>query len=262
MQHTSYLDYLRLATWDDNSAMRLNRAMRELFKGWRQTHWLQYSGYGTQHAFYGHGEQNGRRHYVYRVSGPDSQAFFNHIHTILNEKIYATRIDVQVTLPEMETYDPFYTYDIARENSKTQCSLIHSDTGSTIYFGNRESDRFARLYQKEVNAQKFLRLEFEIKGRLSKAIWLQLIKGIEFDTVYSYCLEKTYLPDHIRIPFGNLEAHNELFFNLEMEQNKDRQLEWLISLGNTIVKMGNDHYQGGIVRSYLTRWLELTEEKH
>lgn len=252
----AHLDYIRLAAWDDSTILKLHSNIRRMFPKWRPSHWLQYTGWACDHAFYGTGEQSGRRHGVARVSGHDSNKFLEVARYADLIKAYATRIDVQITIPEPVGYNPFKTYGAAQQVKGRSCSLIHSDTGSTIYFGARTSDVFARCYQKEIDAQKFLRLEFEIKGLHARAVFIELLHGATCGAVFNSYLSKVKLPENLSKWFSNTEDDTELLLDIQRAHDNDKQLAWLGSLGNTIIRMGNDHDTGDTVRRLLTRWLE------
>lgn len=251
----AHLDYLRLATWDDATAMKLNASVRQMYGKWRTSHWLQYSGWASDHAFYGTGEQNGRRHDVARISGTDAHKLLEIARYRDLKLAYSTRLDVQITIPQPEKYDPFKTYETAQQVKNRACSFIHSETGSTIYFGNRTSDVFARCYQKEIDAHRFLRLEFEIKGYHAKTCWIELFHGATATAVFNTYLKRVTLPEHLHRWFTSIDDDSELLLEIQRAHDNDKQLAWFGSLHDTVVKMGNDHQMGDTVRRLLVQWL-------
>jgi hypothetical protein len=249
----SNLDYLRLATWDDKSALNLFADLRRWATGWKTSRWLQYKGHRSGGMFYGTGEQSEKRHYVADCSGPDSQYLYGLAGD--NPKIYCTRIDLQITIPQPDEYEPFTAYAELKAASETSTSFIHSDTGSTIYIGARTGQRFARLYEKRLGDDKYLRLEFEVKGRLANVVFLQLRNGIDRDTIYNHFLIKSKAPDYIKSWFET-GGDGNVYLQAERQHDADKQLEWLASLENTVLRMGNDHYQGPTVKGLLERWID------
>jgi hypothetical protein len=258
MTNRAYLDYLRIGCWDDPTAFLMMAEIRSLGTNWRKSKWLQYDGWRTGGIFYGTGEQQGKRHYIFDVSGPTSIDLF-HIAKD-HSKCYATRIDVQVTIERPIDYDPHSTYELQKTISKRQSSLILSDSGSTIYFGNRTGDTFARLYEKYLDNQQFLRLEFEIKGIKARSIMMQMSQGLKANDVFMRYVKTIKMPDYIREWFTAPES-GVIFWELEKIHSADKQLEWLSSLGNTVVRMGNDHYQGNAVKTILESWLKRIDIK-
>lgn len=249
----AYLDYLRLASWHDASALKLTSQVRRSIPKWRDGFWLQYRGWYGDDSFYGIGEQNGKRHYVWRSAGPSSSVLYALGECL--EEIYCTRIDVQVTIVLPDNYDVFAVYQDMQDVKDRSVSIIDSETGSTIYIGNRTSERFARLYTKEYEENKFLRLEFEFKGKTARAIYRQIKDGKTGPTkCFQYFLKNFGLLDYIVDWFDTgTDAEME---RLVIEQNSDdeKRLAWLHSLTNTVIKMGNDHNTGDSVRELLRNW--------
>lgn len=251
MTNHAYIDYIRLASWDDSESLRMFGQVRKLSSHWRNARWLQYKGHRSSHYFYGAGEQTGKRHYVFEGSGPFSVELFNI--ALDFPSIYCTRIDVQVTIDHPNDYDPHETYLLQKQISKRQCSIVQSDSGSTIYFGSRSGDTFARLYEKTIDESQFLRLEFEIKGNKARSAYLQMKEGTNASDVFLHYLNKVKMPDYVKEWYSVPES-GIVYWELERIHHADKQLEWLSSLGNTIVRMGNDHYQGTMVRALLDDW--------
>lgn len=253
------LDYVRFACWNDKIALDLMSRLRRENKGeFHKSKWLQYNGWRSSSMYYGTGEQNGVRHYVFEQSGEDS----NYLATIALDipELYCTRIDMQITIEEPTTYDPFITYTEQKSISGRASSIIHSDTGSTIYIGSRQGETFARLYQKQYDDRRWLRLEFEIKSKAAKAVWMQLAEGITVDDMYQHYLNKVKTPNYIKKWFDTDNA-KEISLDIIRVVSADKQLKWLSSLEGTVVKMGNDHYQGNTVKALLERWLSLIDKK-
>lgn len=256
MKSKSNLDYLRVATWDMSAAMDLFADLRRWASGWKGSKWLQYNGYRLDGCFYGTGEQKEKRHYIADFSGPISRDLMGMANDV---KFYATRIDLQVTIPMPIDYEPFSLYAEIKALSKVNTSIIHSDTGSTIYIGARAGQKFARIYEKQLGDERWLRLEFEVKGRLANVVYLQLREGISNDTVFDHFLSKLKAPDYLK-EFFKVESDGDIFLQAEREHDSDKQLEWLSSLEKSIVRMGNDHYQGPTVKGLLERWTRLIDK--
>jgi len=254
----AYLDYLRLASWHDASALKLTAQLRRAFPKWRDGYWLQYHGWYADNAFYGIGEQNRKRHYIWRVSGNSSSVLYEAA-DFLGE-IYATRLDVQVTIPLPDGYSAFEVYQDHKELLDRGTTIIESDTGSTIYFGSRVSDRFARMYTKEYEEGKFLRLEFEFKGKTAKALYFKMKSGIGPTEIFQHYLKSFGLVDYIIEWFETGFDGEKLRLEIEKNENSDNKIAWLYSLSNAVIKMGNDHDIGDITKNILREWIKAIDE--
>ncbi len=250
----AYLDYLRLASWHDASALKLTAQLRRAFPKWRDGYWLQYRGWYADNAFYGIGEQNHKRHYVWRVSGNSSSVLYEAA-DFLGE-IYATRLDVQVTIPLPEDYDPFAVYQDQKDLISRGTTIIESDTGSTIYFGSRVSDRFARMYTKEYPAGRFLRLEFEFKGKTAKALYFKMKSGVGPTEIFQHYLKSFGLMGYIIEWFDTGFDGEKIRLEIEKNESNDNKMSWLSSLSASIIKMGNDHETGEFTVNLLRNILD------
>jgi hypothetical protein len=251
----AYIDYLRLASWNDSQALLITGELRRSVPKWRKGFWLQYKGWYGDTSFYGIGEQNKKRHYVFRTAGNSSSVLFD-----LADKygeLYCTRLDVQVTIKMPHQYNPFTIYEAHKGCGRLGVTIIDSPTGSTLYFGSRVSDKFARLYEKHLEKGDYLRLEFEFKGKLARAVYdTMTLTNVGPTAVFQNYLPKFGLADYVMQWFDTGQDAEPLRIELEREENIEKKLTWLSSLSTTIVKMGNDHDTGDFVRMLLNNWLE------
>lgn len=249
----SYIDYLRLATWEDSQALLMTGELRRSIPKWRSGFWLQYKGWYGDTSFYGVGEQSKRRHYVFRTSGSSSSVLFDLADMF--DAVYCTRIDVQVTIKLPPQYNPFIIYESHKNNEKLGVTIIDSPTGSTIYFGSRTSDKFARLYEKNYQEGKHLRLEFEFKGKLARAIYETMKKTSAGPTaVFQNYLTKFGLADYIISWFDTGGDAEPLRLEIEHNEDIEKKMSWLASLSDAVVKMGNDHETSDFVIRLLNDW--------
>lgn len=254
----AYLDYIRLASWHDGEALLLTGSFRRSIPKWRNGFWLQYKGWYGENSFYGIGEQSQKRHYVWRSAGSSSSVLYD----LANEPggldaVYCTRLDVQVTIKMPTQYNPFNIYEAHKGGGRLGVTIIESPTGSTIYFGSRESDKFARLYEKRYTDGDYLRLEFEFKGKLARAIYETMRKTSAGPTaVFQNYLPKFGLADYIMSWFDTGSDAEPLRLEIEHNEDTHKKMSWLSSLSNTVVKMGNDHETGDYVRRLLNDWQE------
>jgi hypothetical protein len=252
----AYVDYLRLASWDDTQALLVTGELRRSIPKWRTGFWLQYKGWYGDASFYGIGEQNGRRHYVFRSAGSSSSVLYDLANRY--EEVYCTRIDVQVTIKLPPQYNPFTIYEHHKDN-KLRPTIIDSPTGSTIYFGSRTSDKFARLYEKRFKDGEYLRLELEFKGKLGRAVYKTMKEtNVGPTAVFQNYLPKFGLADYVMSWFDTGSDAEPLRLEIEHEEDIHNKMVWLASLSNTVVEMGNAHETGDFVRRLLNDWLEKT----
>jgi hypothetical protein len=253
---THYLDYLRLSTWNLAAYTAESARLRLLGAKWRKAKWLQYAGQKTDEYFHGIGQQNGKRHFILQASGPAASDLFDLVRG--NEKFYCNRIDLQMTIQEPENYDARKVYDDVRtiSGNTRNSSLILSNTGSTVYFGNRTSDSFVRCYQKDLDNKKFLRLELELKGITARYTYENLRLGnVSAAEAYNHLFRRFKKPEYLNKWFDINNEKNQKYATFEHLKYKNNKLEWLMSLENSIVMLGNDHATGQSVRTFLENCL-------
>lgn len=252
-----YLDYIRLSTWDFAAYTNFLSLFRTMSGGWRKSQWLQYKGFKTDAYFYGIAEQKGQRHGMVQASGPESATLFDAIRTW--DPFYCTRIDLQATIKEPVKYAPHAIYTDVKQmpGNRRNTSIILSNTGSTIYFGNRTSDSFARLYQKRLEEENFIRLELELKGSTARMVYenLRLDKMSQAE-MYNVLFKRFKKPAYIDKWFSIAEPENAKYERFEHLEAKNNKLKWLMSLESAILSMGNDHVTGQMTKRFLENLLE------
>lgn len=257
----AYIDYLRLASWSDGVAALHLGDFRQIAHDWKPGRWLQYHGQysADSNAYYGIGEQNGRRHYVMRLAGASSSKLGEMARDW--EDCYCTRFDVQVTVERPSVWHTMVEYTNL-DSGKRQKSLIDSATGATIYIGNRTSETFCRLYEKLVDNQAFLRLEFELKGKKADAAY-RAWRGDPaiVDTIWSTLFTDFGLPERIEKHFApsRPDAMPELL-RVTRSVEKERIAEWLGGLGTSIARYGNDPDIGDMVRAFVRDWARMLDK--
>ena len=257
----AYIDYLRLATWDPTPYTKFTARLYDLEKGWRAGRFLQYQGKKSDHLFHGIGVQNNRRHMIVQASG--DMAHELGIVALDYEQFYCTRIDLQATIKEPENYDGHRIYNIVKAipgNNRTS-SLVLSDLGSTVYFGNRTSDTFARLYQKIINEERFLRFEIEVKGNTAAYVWQTILHRMHRPTeIYRDLATRFKLPDDIVSWFLDGDDSKIDLDYVKLSKVKNDRLTWFLGLESTIMLMLNDHNTGPAIKAFLERCLDRVDE--
>lgn len=183
------IDWLTCTTFGEDDYRTLRGLAYSLTGGkTSEGNYLQYAGEQDRGYFAGVAQQNGRPHYLVRASGALAHelAMLTHEYRGTFPRARATRLDVQVTVPvgtgprladialklergELGKYPgrgrPPKLTTIRGENEK-----------DTIYIGSRESERFLRIYAKEVAGENYLRFEVEYKGQQARKAWAGVLK--------------------------------------------------------------------------------------
>ncbi|GAI11563.1 unnamed protein product, partial [marine sediment metagenome] len=191
----THLDYLRLASWDTGAYTKiLARLMRAWEGDWEHSGWLQYDGWAKDGLFIGHGTQAKKSHTILNISGALAQKMLPTLRDLLGW--YCTRIDLQITVEACVMRDDRLAY-IRDDTSTENTTLIESKENDTLYVGSRTAEKFTRLYEKFLDNDKFLRLEFELKGQQSRAAWEAITAGEPVDKIFKYHLKRSKLPPRV-----------------------------------------------------------------
>lgn len=187
-----HFDYLRLATWVINDYLFTTANLLRQHQ-WKHAGWLQYKGRRSDDGrlFFGVGEQNRRRHSIIQLSGglaEEKQAEW----MTWPASFYCTRLDLQVTILEPKEHDPDELYERLQRKAK---SIVKSPGTATIYLGARTSDLFTRIYEKPLAGKRFLRCEFELKGKYARSAFLSIRTGMySKEKLYQQCLNQSRVP--------------------------------------------------------------------
>lgn len=249
------LDYLRLATFDFFYATATSEYMRNWPGGWEPSRWLQYKGWRREAIFLGVGEQAGKRHFVTSASGTASNDLADFVRTWRG--LYCTRIDLQRTIVQPKHAQ------LRRIRVATDCkntTLIQSRENDTLYIGSRASDLFTRLYEKPLDTM-WLRLEFELKGKRSRAAWRAFTEGVTPSQIFAHYLEKSKLPDQAKAWFA--EPDDDLTFKADREAVLDdakKKLTWLRSLDESMELAMGSHEIGEQVKMLVRAWSRFADK--
>lgn len=248
----SALDFLRLATWDIiGHTDTLSETLLAEPGEWEPGKWLQYHGWRKDGQFIGTGEQNGKRHSIVNISGYQADAKYRPFLSF--ESYYATRVDIQVTLPKPASVD---LADIYRtwQNKKSKISLIQSEKNDTLYIGARTSDVFIRLYEKPLD-QLYLRLEFEFKGKAARAIWRSLQAKSTKDEIFQHYLARSPLPEKIiKLYFEAQDGDTQFAIREEIAKSDSDKLAWLQSIDASVRQAIYNHNIGSQVQELVCSW--------
>ncbi|MCK5612781.1 hypothetical protein KAR91_63500 [Candidatus Pacearchaeota archaeon] len=246
------LDFLRLATWDITEHTNiLADFLTEGAGEWEHSKWLQYHGWKRETVFLGTGYQKKRRHSVINISGYAADR--NYRSLLEYDGYYATRIDLQITIEKPELiYLPKVYRQLRKQEIKT--SLISSEKNDTLYVGARTSDVFTRLYEKPLE-KMYLRLEFEFKGKVARAIWRALQGKSTVDEIFQHYLEKSKLPPYVKVLYFEVQDGATAFATRQEIAKSDAQrLEWLQSIDAAVRQALYNHNIGDQVQALVMFW--------
>jgi hypothetical protein len=199
--------------------------------------------------FYGAGQQNGRSHAVVEAKGNRAQEFYNWIITkpsIVAGEWYCTRIDLQVTKPGPDAYDPHKAYTRLRKPK----GLHLSDTGNTLYVGSRKSDSFWRIYDK---TPELLRVEIELKGKQAKRAFVGLLNGLNMGGIWNQYMLRSRIPKVLVDRYQTAEEPTEAE-PIEDVEDMQKKLDWLKTLDSLVFKLANDHDTANETAVLISSW--------
>jgi hypothetical protein len=247
----AHLDYIRLATWNTTAyAYMASEIMRVWTWDYQPGKWQQYSGHRAKQFFMGSGEQDGRRHHVISASGSLAERMRKSL--MLFDGLYATRIDIQMTVERPSWVD---LGKLHKSLGKKITTLISSEQNDSLYFGSRESDKFARLYEKPLGEKMFLRFEFELKGKMAAGCWSAILGGETVGNVYKRLLIKSKLPVKFQALFDNADdTATDRALRAEIEHDNARTLKWIMSLDACMRRHINSHEIGDEVMEIIRAW--------
>ncbi len=245
------LDYLRLASFDFNYAKLIAEFMNGWSEPWKRAKWLQYDGWKLGKLFVGVGEQSHKRHMIMSISGSETHKLAEWMHDELS--FYATRLDVQRTIQRPKHAQ---LRRIRKSIKDQNTTLIESAENDTLYIGSRTSATFTRLYEKPLD-HMYLRLEFELKGKLGRSAWGALVHGKTPSHIFAHYLDKSHLPNAVKSWFS--EPQDDLsveFATEEAVHSAKKKLAWLRSLDDSINQAMACHEIGDQVRAIVRMWAQ------
>lgn len=250
----AHIDYLRVGTWDLRQYTLLASQLMLWRTGWKAGSFLQYSGHKNDGLFFGTGKQGKKSHYIFQVSGGLAQTVLDDptIAVLLsNDAWYCTRIDIQRTNPLPEWWNVRDIADSLRQDS-VNCSFVESDTGTTLYIGSRTSEKFIRIYTKQLD-KAYLRFEYEIKGDLARAIYRNIYQTVSTTptAVFNGLVVQQRIPQYVKSYYLDRETESIDIRATEHAQDQQKRLDWLLSLEDTIRMMMADHDIGAKTRTFV-----------
>lgn len=246
------IDYLRIATYNQIAAYKLNAEIERCYHVWEPHKWMQYKGRKSLcGVFHGQAQQKAGMHYIVQVSGQAAQIFYdwfmNRDQTII-QAFYCTRIDLQRTQTQTDKEYRLYAY----KRMLGSKSLIQSDTGITLYIGSRTSDTYWRIYDK---TETLLRLELELKGKQAKKAFIALLNKENLDGIWNRFLLRSRVPK-VYVDYFRGDGGQATLAQLEETVDLDKKLEWLATLDALVYKLAHDHDTATRTANLIGRWSE------
>lgn len=195
-------DYFTLTSYDDDLYERFAKIANES-EDIREAKVQQYQGHKSYFdngsIFVGTGLQGPALHNLVRLEGPIAEDCKIDVkHSIRDDNARLTRVDIQVTILQPDNYakdGQWRLFNRINRNEHTpgwaeSADPVHGKL-ITVYRGSRSSDRFARVYQKPVRADRpALRLEFQLNRRRAEPFGLAWVAGrVDSRTAFKALLE-------------------------------------------------------------------------
>lgn len=235
--HTPLCDWLTLTSFNEElhqwAKMRLGGAnpveeRRHLYTG---------DSYDLPEGtiFMGTAFQDGRLHYIVQESGEVADmALHSAGNLVKNGLAHMTRIDLQVTIPYPKNWSQWeFLGDMHDKGRVVQWreSLDGNGRSQTVYIGNRQSERFTRLYMKTAHGgAKLLRLEVEYKGQRARAMGRAFGAGRTVGEYLAHELQTTFNHDRLSALFApcldGARPHTE---KIRITSDTQKTEAWLLS---------------------------------
>jgi hypothetical protein len=204
-------------------------------------HWLQYHGRRSDDGgiFHGQGIQGSRNHHIAHMSGERSDDWADYfMHAEWTDKIYCTRIDLQVTIEEPKEHDGLELYEKVHRKVK---SIVRSPGVTTVYVGARSSQLFIRVYEKVLD-ERFLRCEFELKQDYARNAWDELVaSSVTKSDLFNSCLKKSSLPQNYKEWFRSDSDRTDALSAQQLEKDLQAQLAYLKNTELALTRLLHQH---------------------
>ena len=189
-----------------------------------------YRGYAGDAGYVGwNGATENQRGYAHRILasfwGKDTLDSINQLY-LYEHNHRVTRFDLQRTIELRACYPLISVYEYLVQRN-TNASLLRGDT-FTLTLGSRKSERYFRLYEKNVDDAMFLRLELEVKGLLARKAFEACVKYPDARTALLQASAKRF-PDMVQSDFFGDKAQVTVPGLLREipESDKDTYLEYV-----------------------------------
>lgn len=266
--NNAQIDWITLTTFDDKVAYDAYRSLN--IDDGNDEKRMQYAGRATEYAFMGQALQNDRVHHMLQSSGEaahyTAQSFVDRAAT--HYEWNCTRIDLQITIRLHPAYAARDVFDAIHKwdgpGRPRQVSIVQSGDGlDTIYIGNRQSDRFTRIYVKPLDdGTKVLRFEVEYKGDHAKTIWKEWTFGVDMlaEQLAHEVESLPYMPNLLASQFLTALGTHGRKLAVERVEGQNSTLDWLrSSVTPAIERLLFSHDTRHLMLHLLNNWNRLAE---
>lgn len=258
------VDWVTLTSWDVTTAVTWSKLvnMLEPTAETKPGRIRGYEGVYRGGGFIGQAAQAGRAHMMLRIAGAKADQVSS-----VPATAHCTRVDVQITTAIPADYSARDLADDMRKYQDTRwaklVTLVEGSDGlDTVYVGSRQSERYARIYVKQVEEIRYLRLEVEHKGTAAQLLiengvllstnakggaLIEWIDGLQLkETIYEIEM------------FRKLIDCSALGVVMpKVVRTMDKTLMWLMNqVTPAMVRLLQDHDYGTYLRNHLVDLLE------
>ena len=272
------IDYLTLVSFEEEEERRLFDAFWRCGKGEpEESRQMQYRGSCRSNVFIGLAEvtqevdkfsELKRKHVMMRSWGAAAHEILDYLAE--GEAIKrCRRIDVQITIPYTAGYrarNLIDSLDCEEWVGRKRKLELREDGGlDTVYIGSRTSDRFIRIYVKEIAGIWYLRFEVEYTGDRATPIYhacheanRKILGGI----LRKEAMELPQVADVGLLAIREALYYDSVHVSLPKRvQTEDGRLKWLRGSVDPVIRRAiNDHDEGQDVRKMVEGWYRLIQD--
>lgn len=258
------IDWLTFTSYEEQAKETVFSAIRSVGNGAvREGRWLQYSGERGDDYFIGGGQNGSSHHYAAWISGSAANDAARLLRSMMEGRDHpmprCTRLDVQVTVERRDRRKPnLLSLAVALRRllgaewprgARPGITFWSSETGDTLYLGNRRSDWMARIYDKPIDDRAYIRLEHEYKSMRARSAWTSYLEEGDRALGSMFAAEWAALPIVAQTALEMFreiaEGHAPMRPRAVREKpDMERRLDWLRGLGIALEELLRDDAHG------------------
>lgn len=265
---TPACDYLRLTTFNRSSMESLVTLLTSCDVQPSDLTLRGYAGYMQTFpdgsVFWGQGEQKGMHHWIVQVSGAKSNKAMSQVIESGIEDYSCTRLDLQITLPVPDWFKSRSFLDTLRTGTwvgrARKCTSVDNYGNDTVYIGSKTSDRFIRVYVKEVEW-----LRFEVQYAKERADGCLKMMARHWHRGGRWVVggilnnEVSQLPEHPVVAMYDKSLDPYQPVTVTLQKPTSRRMKWFVKqCCPAIMTLLNDHDNGYRTREILQDMLDIT----